>query len=52
MRWPRPPVVKKLTTGPLCGFRQTKAVHVVLSNLSAKAPGGCECPVCAVHPLG
>ena len=50
--WPRPPVVEKLTTGPLGGFRQAKAVHVVLSNLSAEAPGGRECAACAIHPLG
>ena len=36
--WPRPPVVKKLTTGPLGSFRQAEAVRVVLSNLRAKAP--------------
>ena len=45
-------MVEKLTTGPLSGFRQTEAVHVVLSNLSAEAPGGRECAACAVHPLG
>ena len=45
-------MVEKLTTGPLCGFCQAEAVHVVLGNLSAKAPGGRECPACAVHPLG
>ena len=38
MGWPRPPVVKKLTTGPLRGFCQSEAVHIVLSNLSAEAP--------------
>ena len=41
-----------MTTGPLSGFRQAKAVCVVLSDLSAEAPGGHECPTCAVHPLG
>ena len=38
IRWLRPPVVKKLTTGPLHGFCQAEAVHVMLSNLCAKAP--------------
>ena len=45
-------MVKKLTIGPLSGFCQAKAVHVVLSNLSAKAPRGHERQVGAVHPLG
>ena len=45
-------MIEKLTTGPLRGFCQTEAVHVVLSKLSAEAPGGRECPACAVHPLG
>ena len=31
VRWPRPPVVEKLTTGPLGGFRQAEAVHVVVT---------------------
>ena len=40
-----------MMTGPLGGFCQTKAVHVVPSDLSAEAPGGRECLVSAVHPL-
>ena len=45
-------MVEKLTTGPLGGFCQAEAVHVVLSDLSAEAPGGRDCAACAVHPLG
>ena len=49
VRWLRPPVVEKLTTGPLGGFCQAKAVRIVLSDLSAEAPGGRErVPRCMV----
>ena len=45
-------MIEKLMIGPLCGLCQAEAVHIVLSNLSAKAPRVGECLACAIHPLG